>query len=76
MATRERFFRVFHGQTPDRAPNMEFGTWDVTMRIWKGQGLPACPEGVSIFPRVSLKNDLNYLDGKKEILQPGRPGLP
>jgi len=70
MTRRERFLRVLHGQKPDRVPNMEFGYWDTALKAWKGHGLPAgletdedlerCLglEGVSIFPRVPLKNGL------------------
>jgi hypothetical protein len=80
MTSCERFLRVFHGQTPDRVPNMEFGYWDVTLKSWKGQGLPERLEtdedverflgleGISIFPRVPLKTDL-YPEFREEVIE-------
>jgi len=68
--TRERFYKVMHGQKADRIPNMEFGYWDETIIAWHKQGLP--PEiktaidieryleleGSEIIPRVPIINGL------------------
>ncbi len=40
MNTRERFLRVFHYQSIDAVPNLEFGYWDETFLTWHRQGMP------------------------------------
>jgi hypothetical protein len=70
LTTRERFNAIMHWQKPDRLPNVEFGYWEETMRVWHAQGLPSHLsthegverylglEGISIFPEVPVKNGL------------------
>ena len=41
MNTRQRFREVLHWGRPDRIPNMDFGYWDETIRLWHQQGLPS-----------------------------------
>lgn len=41
MNTCQRIAAVFSGRKPDRLPNVEFGYWDETLRLWHTQGLPA-----------------------------------
>jgi hypothetical protein len=67
---RERFNKVMHWEKPDRVPDMEFGYWEETIRVWQSQGLPADLrtnadveryfglEGLSIVPSVPVKNGL------------------
>ncbi len=70
MTTRERLLAAFRGQRPDRLPNVEFGYWEETVRLWHNQGLPAEAqsdaeverylglEGVTVFSELPVKNGL------------------
>lgn len=40
MTDRERFLATMRYQPRDRAPICDFGFWEETVEIWKGQGLP------------------------------------
>jgi hypothetical protein len=40
MTTRERFNTTLHWRKPDRIPNMEFGYWEQTLKLWQQSGLP------------------------------------
>jgi len=70
LTTRERFNRIMHRQKPDQVPNMDFGYWTETIKLWHKQGLPADIqtnqdmenylglEGVSIIPAIPVINGL------------------
>jgi len=70
MTTRERILAAFTGGKPDRLPNVEFGYWEETIRLWHDQGLPvhigsdaALEEylnldGLTIFSEVPVRNGL------------------
>ncbi len=51
MTDRERFRAVLDFRKPDRLPVVEWATWwDLTIRRWEGEGLPAglaYPDGIS-----------------------------
>lgn len=40
MPLRERFRHVMFFQEVDVLPNFEFGYWERTLQVWRGQGLP------------------------------------
>ncbi len=40
MNDRERWHRVFHFQSVDHVPDLEFGYWKDTLAVWHRQGLP------------------------------------
>lgn len=40
LSLKERFRRTMFFQENDLLPNFEFGYWDRTLEVWRGQGLP------------------------------------
>ena len=81
MTTRERFNQIMHWQRSDQVPNMDFGYWIETIKLWHKQGLPADIqtnqdmenylglEGVSVIPAIPVINGLYPLFEYKVLEQ-------
>ena len=58
MNLRERFFKIFNFESPDRLPRWELGYWGETVKRWRREGLPE-----NSIPQDYFENEAWYTVG-------------